>query len=86
MIKKVERDDKSKLQAIVDIVEMKKKMEEERDKCDRQEQAEMMKRYSEQKKVKSRSDHGDDVMEDGESRKRKRDVETGNHMDIDVLM
>ncbi|CAD0095787.1 unnamed protein product [Aureobasidium vineae] len=37
-------------------------------------------------KEKSRSDYGDDITKNGESRKRKRDIETEDHMDIDILM
>ncbi|KAG9598659.1 hypothetical protein KCU77_g5584, partial [Aureobasidium melanogenum] len=83
MLEKLEQRKRNKAEVMEAIGAMRKDIKEERDNCHRKEVEGVRKLYDEQTKENSR---GNDTMEDQASRKRKRDVETEDHVDIDMLM
>lgn len=64
---------------------MRKDIREERDDCNTKEVEQVRKMYGEKTNEQSRSDDGDGILKEQESRKRKRDAETEEHIDIDML-
>lgn len=84
MLEKFEQSKRDNLKVMEAISTMRKDIEEERDSCNRKEVEEMKKLYGEQTKETSKGDDGDDIVEEQESRKRKRDTETDEHADIDM--
>ncbi|KAG9595169.1 hypothetical protein KCU77_g4700, partial [Aureobasidium melanogenum] len=83
MLEKLEQRKRNKAEVMEAIGAMRKDIKEERDNCHRKEVEGARKSYDEQTMENSR---GNDTTEDQASRKRKRDVEREEHMDIDMLM
>ena len=86
MLEKFEQRKRDKLKVMNAVVAMRNDIKEERDACNREEVKGMRKKYGEQDTEKSRGHEGDDISEEQESRKRKRDVESEEQFDIDMLM
>ncbi|KAH0370241.1 hypothetical protein KCU65_g2682, partial [Aureobasidium melanogenum] len=86
MLEKVERSKRDRAKAMEAIGALRRDMENERDSCNQKEIKEMRRMYGEEAKENSRGIDGDEPAEEQESRKRKRDIETEEHMDIDMLM
>ncbi|KAH0281385.1 hypothetical protein KCU91_g311, partial [Aureobasidium melanogenum] len=83
MLEKLEQRKRNKAEVMEAIGAMRKDIKEERNNCHRKEVEGARKSYDEQTMENSR---GNDTTEDQASRKRKRDVEREEHMDIDMLM
>ncbi|KAG9549469.1 hypothetical protein KCU71_g15523, partial [Aureobasidium melanogenum] len=83
MLEKLEQRKRNKAEVMEAIGAMRKDIKEERDNCHRKEVEGARKSYDEQTMENIR---GNDTTEDQASRKRKRDVEREEHMDIDMLM
>lgn len=86
MLEKFEQIKRDKSTMMEAVVTMRKDIKEERDACTREEMKEMREKYGEQTNEKSRGDEGDNLPKEQESRKRKRDIETEEHIDVDMLM
>ncbi|KAG9524234.1 hypothetical protein KCV07_g2088, partial [Aureobasidium melanogenum] len=86
MLDNFEQRQRDKAEVMEAIGAMRRDLREERDDCNRKEVKEIRKLGGERTKEKSKGDGGDDTIEDQESRKRKRDIETEEHIDVDMLM
>ncbi|KAH0385533.1 hypothetical protein KCU92_g3513, partial [Aureobasidium melanogenum] len=86
MLDNFEQRQRDKAEVMEAIGAMRRDLKEERDDCNRKEVKEIRKLGGKRTKEKSKGDGGDDTIEDQESRKRKRDIETEEHIDVDMLM